>query len=110
MHSLPNAIRTAREKQGWTQLDLAERLQVSQGTISFWENGVEVPSLDHQVRLIETLPEVLAALADEELRLLDRIQALERSVFGGRCACDGCDCAPEASFTPLSAAARSEVG
>ena len=78
MQTLANAIRASREKRQWTQGELATRLNVTQGTISFWENGVEVPALDHQVQLIETMPEILMALAAQELSLLDRVQALER--------------------------------
>lgn len=106
MSALSNAIRAAREKRGWTQGELAAQLKVSQGTISFWENGVEVPSLDHQVRLIEAMPEILTALAAQEVSLLDRIQALERVVFSGKCGCEGCNCSSETSVTPLSEAAR----
>ncbi|MEY8841796.1 helix-turn-helix transcriptional regulator, partial [Cribrihabitans sp. XS_ASV171] len=36
-------IRWFRRRIGWTQLDLAERLGVDQGTISRWERGVEAP-------------------------------------------------------------------
>ena len=106
MSSLANAIHTAREKRGWTQGELATLLKVTQGTISFWENGVEVPSLDNQVWLIEAMPEILTAIAAQELSLLDRVQALERAVFSGKCGCEGCNCSSETPVTSLSAAAR----
>ncbi len=106
MSSLANAIRAAREKRQWTQGELAARLNVTQGTISFWENGVEVPALDHQVRLVEAMPEILTALAAQELSLLDRVQTLERVVFSGKCGCEGCRCSSETLVTPVSSAAR----
>ncbi|MGQ0604517.1 MAG: helix-turn-helix transcriptional regulator [Anaerolineales bacterium] len=99
-------MRIAREARGWTQAELAARLKVSQGTISFWENGIEVPSLEHQVRLVEALPEILTDLAAQELGLLDRVQALERAVFSGKCGCEGCNCSAETPVTPVSVAAR----
>ena len=102
MSFLANAIRVARGKHGWTQIDLANRLGVTQGTISFWENGVEIPSLSHQVRLIEVMPDILTAIAIQELNLLDRVQALERVVFNGKCGCDGCSCSAETAVTPIS--------
>jgi transcriptional regulator with XRE-family HTH domain len=102
MSSLLAAMRSAREQRGWTQADLAARLGVSQSTISFWENGVEVPMLEHQVQLVAAMPEILTALAAQEFSLLDRIQALERTVYGGKCGCQGCNCSSE---TPASAAA-----
>lgn len=104
MSFLANAIRVAREKRGWTQVDLAKRLEVTQGTISFWENGVEIPSLSHQVRLIEMMPDILTAIAIQELNLLDRVQALERVVFKGKCGCEGCSCSAETTVTPISSA------
>ena len=106
MSALANAIRAAREKRGFTQRELGAMLKVSQGTVSFWENGVEVPALDHQVRLVETMPEMLTALAAQELSLLDRVQALERVVFSGKCGCEGCNCSSETPVTPVSEAAR----
>lgn len=110
MQTLANAIRASREKREWTQGELAARLNVTQGTVSFWENGVEVPSLDHQVRLIEAMPEILTAMAAQELSLLDRIQALERVVFSGKCGCEGCNCSSETSVTPVSSAALTGGG
>ena len=108
MSFLANAIQSARRSRGWSQLELAEQLGVSQSAISFWENGVEVPSLEHQVHLVELMPEILYALASQELALIDRIQALERQVFDGKCACTDCNCSSEAAFTPISARAGRE--
>ena len=102
MSFLANAIRVAREKRRWTQVDLANYLEVTQSTISFWENGVEIPSLSHQVRLIEVMPDILTAITIQELNLLDRVQALERVVFNGKCGCDGCSCSAETPVTPIS--------
>ncbi len=110
MQTLANAIRVAREHRQWTQGELAARLNVTQGTISFWENSVEAPALDHQVQLIETMPEILAALAAQELSLLDRVQALERIVFSGKCGCEGCTCSSETPVTSVSSAARNGGG
>lgn len=102
MQFLPRAIRVAREKRGWTQEDLADRLDVTQSTISFWENGVEIPSLHHQVRLVESMPDIMRALAIQELNLLDRLQTLERAVFNGKCGCEGCGCSADTPVTPIS--------
>jgi transcriptional regulator with XRE-family HTH domain len=104
---LTNAIRIAREKRRWTQQELAARLNVSQGTISFWENSIEMPSLENQLRLIEIMPDILTALTIQELSLLDRVQALERVIFDGKCACEGCNCSAETAVTPISAVVRS---
>lgn len=89
---LPGAIRLARERRQWTQIELAQRLDVSQSTISFWERGVETPSLEHQVRLVTLLPEIFERLAEQELDILNRLYRLERAVYGGKCSCQGCAC------------------
>ncbi len=106
MKSFGQAIRAARSQHGWTQGELARQLGVTQGTVSFWENGIQNPSIANKVRLVELMPEILNSLAARELDLLDRIQALERSVFDGRCGCKDCDCTPQAPITPISSAAR----
>lgn len=109
MQFLPKAIRVAREKRRWTQQDLANRLGVTQGTISFWENGAEIPSLHHQVHLVEIMPDVMTALAMQELNLLDRLQALERAVFDGKCGCEGCDCSADTPIRPVSSVVNDDT-
>ncbi len=104
MSFLANAIRVAREKRKWTQAELAGRLGVSQSTISFWENGVEMLSLEHQLMVIELMPDILTALVIQELNLLDRVQSLERIVFADKCGCSGCGCSEETEVTPISQA------
>lgn len=43
---LNDNIKTLRKKMGLTQVELAERLNVSQSTITSWENGTRRPDLD----------------------------------------------------------------
>ena len=104
MEFLPRAIHVARKKRGWTQEELAGRLGVTQSTVSFWENGVEMPSLQHQVLLVESMPDIMTALAIQELNLLDRLQTLERAVFDGKCGCEGCSCSADTPVRPISSA------
>lgn len=89
---LSQAIRIAREQRQWTQTELAEGIGVSQSTISFWERGVETPSLEHQVQLVTLLPEILEWLAEQESGLLARLYRLERQAESGRCQCGPCGC------------------
>lgn len=86
------ALRAIRLKQGLTQEDLARRLKVSQGTISFWENGSEIPTVEHVILLALELPELIESFEGYEQALLRRILQLERELYPGRCACAGCAC------------------
>lgn len=44
-------IKFFREKYGWTQQALAERLQVSRSVIAKWENNLVVPDIDSLLKL-----------------------------------------------------------
>ena len=89
---LPHAIRSARTQRGLTQEALAARVGVSQGTISFWESGVEMPRVEHLVALTLELPEIVDSFSGRERELLQRMVRIERELFAGRCACKGCTC------------------
>ena len=90
---LPKAIHKARVSRGWTQVELATQVTVSQGTVSFWERGIESPSLDHLIELIKLMPEIFEQLAQQEANILARLYQLERVVNSGKCSCQGCGCA-----------------
>ena len=92
---LPKAIRQARESHEWTQHELAQKMQVSQGTVSFWERGVESPTLEHIIDLVQLMPGVIGALAQQEGELLARVYQLERTLNDGKCRCKGCRCSGE---------------
>ena len=56
-------IRTLRKKMGLTQVELAERLNVSQSTITSWENGTRRPDLD----LLPVIAQIFDVSVDELL-------------------------------------------
>lgn len=91
-YDIPHSIKAARLERGLTQGELATRLGVSQGTISFWENGTETPTVEHLIVLALELPEVIESIDGRERDLLQRVLRLEREIFDGRCACAGCQC------------------
>ena len=88
------ALRSARQKHGLTQEELGTRLQVSQGTISFWENGSETPTVEHVILLALELPELIESFEGYEQALIRKVIQLERELYPGRCACAGCSCQP----------------
>ena len=88
------ALRSVRQKHGLTQEELGTRLQVSQGTISFWENGSETPTVEHVILLALELPELIESFEGYEQALIRKVIQLERELYPGRCACAGCSCQP----------------
>ncbi len=94
-YSVSHAIRLARSERGFTQGELASRIGVSQGTISFWENGAEAPTVEHLIILALELPQIIDSFEGRERELLERVLRLERNLFAGRCACEGCSCGDE---------------
>jgi transcriptional regulator with XRE-family HTH domain len=92
MYPVSHAIRLARSERGLTQGELAQRLGVSQSTISFWENGAEAPTVEHLIILALELPQIIESFEGRERELLQRVLRLERNLFAGRCACEGCSC------------------
>lgn len=48
-------IRDIRQKKGWTQDELAERLHVVRQTVSKWEKNLSVPDVQSLQRLAEVL-------------------------------------------------------
>lgn len=61
-HPLRNRIREARSARGWTQAELALRVDVSRKTINTIENLVFVPSTTLALRLAQALGEPVERL------------------------------------------------
>ncbi len=53
MKNLGEQIYFYRTKCGLSQLDIAEKLDVSRQSVSKWENGVATPELEKVVKLAE---------------------------------------------------------
>jgi transcriptional regulator with XRE-family HTH domain len=51
LDSIGGQIRAARNFRGWTQAELAERLQVTQATVSHWEGNQQTPGAKSISRL-----------------------------------------------------------
>ncbi|SEL95998.1 DNA-binding transcriptional regulator, XRE-family HTH domain [Paenibacillus sp. cl141a] len=62
-------LKAERNKKGWTQDELAEKLFVSRQSVSKWENGLNYPSIEIIIRISDlfglTIDELLRS--DEEL-------------------------------------------
>ncbi|WP_051938126.1 helix-turn-helix transcriptional regulator [Ferriphaselus sp. R-1] len=82
---LGGAIAAKRKKLGWTQAYLAERLRVDAETVSRFERGVTLPSLQRLFEISETLEistgELLVGCSqramDQAAMLAARMQSLK---------------------------------
>lgn len=52
-HSIGQTVANLRKERGWTQSELADRLQVSNKTVSKWEQDGGAPSVEFYPRLAE---------------------------------------------------------
>lgn len=91
--SFGTAVRHARQRATLSQGELAAQLGVSQGTISFWERDIELPTLDHLLKLLVEYPELLDAMRVYNHEMLLQLRRVERILFNGHCACENCACA-----------------
>lgn len=61
-----NRIRTLRTGRGWTQADLAERLDVSRQTVNALETGKYDPSLPLAFRIARLFGEAIESIFEDE--------------------------------------------
>lgn len=62
-----NRISTIRKQRGLTQLELAQRIGVTQSTVSEWESGAKFP----RVTNLQAMAQALDCTADDLLRADD---------------------------------------
>lgn len=89
--SFADVLRLERKRRGWTQAELAERLQVRQSAISHWESGRERPALEHLLLLLVLFPDLLTTLTFDERRQLYSLTRVQRAL-AWECPCSGCRC------------------
>lgn len=68
--SLAEKLVTLRKQKGMTQMDLAEKLNVSRQAISRWEVGAAVPSTDNLKELSDLYEVSLDSLMNDDLDVL----------------------------------------
>ena len=84
---LSDNIRTLRKNRGFTQEDLANRLNVTRQTISKWEKGISVPDAEMLSKLAEELEtnvgELLGAkieIPSEENAVVEQLSRLNEQL------------------------------
>jgi len=87
--TLGERIKRLRMERGWSQTQLAQRLEVHPKQVSGWERGAHTPSTDVLIRIAETLGVSLDYLAFEnrevkrhidiaDLELLEKLQEIDK--------------------------------
>lgn len=64
--STGDRIKYFRKSKGLTQLELAEKIGVTQSAITFWEKGKGIPNLKNMVAIAEALSVTIYILCDDE--------------------------------------------
>ncbi|MBQ9412092.1 MAG: helix-turn-helix transcriptional regulator [Oscillospiraceae bacterium] len=73
---LAEKIVELRKKNGWSQEELAEKLEVSRQSISKWESAQSVPDMGRVLRLSELFGVTTDALLKDEISLAERDDSL----------------------------------
>mgnify|MGYP002616395370 FL=1 len=74
-------LKTLRKEAGFTQVDVAEKLGISQPAYASWERGVKKPTQDNLVKIAQILNvsvDYLVGNSQETLGELDNIELLFR--------------------------------
>ena len=77
--TLGEKITALRKQQGWSQDELAERLDVSRQSVSKWEGGLAAPEIEKLLRLSEVFSVSCDYLMKDEMILPATIRFLSRS-------------------------------
>lgn len=51
--TLGDKVKRLREQQGWTQSDLARKLELTRASVNAWEMGISVPSTRYIIELAQ---------------------------------------------------------
>lgn len=77
MMILADKLIELRKKNGWSQEDVAEKLDVSRQTISKWEGAQSVPDMNRIIRLSELFGVSTDFLLKDEMELPERIETTD---------------------------------
>ena len=84
-HSIGKTIASLRKAKGWTQVDLAEKLQVSDKAVSKWEKDDSMPSIEFFPMLAElfgvTIDYLMMGKQEEPLFTLDDLDSTKRACY-----------------------------
>ena len=84
-HSIGKTIATLRKNKGWTQVELAEKLQVSDKAVSKWEKDDSAPSVEFFPALSElfgvSIDYLMTGKKEEQPFTLDDLDPIKRAVY-----------------------------
>ena len=71
-------LKALRKKKGFTQEELAARLNVVRQTVSKWEKGLSVPDSELLIKLAEILEVPVSQLLGSKIETAEQPDALDR--------------------------------
>ena len=75
MSTFSENVRSARESKGWTQSQLAERMNVKKGAVGNWEIGKNMLPGEDMIRLAQVLDTTVTELLGETEAILKKYGA-----------------------------------
>lgn len=64
---ISRAIKRLRNNAGYTQVELAERIGISQGSLSAYESGKDIPSVNTLIRMADVFKCTLDELVERRV-------------------------------------------
>ena len=71
-------LQTAREAKGWTQVKLAMEAEISQQSVTFYESGTRVPSLEVAQKLAKVLDTTIDYLIGNDDTMIQNYYTLSQ--------------------------------
>ncbi len=80
MKEIANTIKILRKRKGWTQTELAERLEASQRTITAYETGRKTPSVQKLIVLAQIFDCTLDELVGrKDIEIIDEVPMVHKN-------------------------------
>ena len=71
-------LKYLREKKGYTQDEIASRLNISRQSVSKWENGINEPDIETIKKLCNILDCSIVELIDDESKIITTKEEKEK--------------------------------
>ena len=81
VHNIADRIRYLRDKAGYTQTDLANRLGISRSAVNSWEMSLSSPSIANIIEMTEVSADYLLSITDKLTVDISHLSSEEQEVI-----------------------------